>query len=209
MNQNAQNTPDGLRRRLRQQRSALPDSDRSRGALLMRGRLYTWLATRRSALIEQGRPPPRHIAAFWALPDEPDLQGLLRQWAMDDELSVSLPVVTGPAQPLAFRLWTPDTPMLPGPYGILEPEGPPAPAPDVILVPTLGYTRQGDRIGYGGGYYDRTLAALKAGGHPFISVGIAWASGDLSGEPHQPQPHDIRLDAILTDKGWALAVPEP
>lgn len=209
MNQNAQNTPDGLRKRLRQQRLAMPPADRSRGALLIRGRLYTWLATRRTALQERGLPTPHHIAAFWSLPEEPELEGLLRQWAMDDTLSVSLPVVREPGQALEFRLWTPDTPMRAGPYGVLEPEGPVAPAPDVILVPTLGYTRQGDRIGYGGGYYDRTLAALKATGHPFISLGIAWACGDLSGSDHAPQAHDVRLDAILTDKGWALHAPEP
>ncbi|MFA7439057.1 MAG: 5-formyltetrahydrofolate cyclo-ligase, partial [Castellaniella sp.] len=60
-----------------------------------------------------------------------------------------------------------------------------------------------------GGYYDRTLAALQASGQAFVSVGIAWASGDLSQMGHQPQTHDIRLDAVLTDKGWALKAPEP
>jgi len=94
-----------------------------------------------------------------------------------------------------------------GAYGIQEPVSGPAPLPDIILVPTLGYTREGDRIGYGSGYYDRTLAALKESGHPFVSIGIAWATGDLSDTGYKPQPHDIRLDGILTDKGWAVPAP--
>ena len=95
-----------------------------------------------------------------------------------------------------------------GAYGIQEPDGPVISAPDIVLVPTLGYTRQGDRLGYGGGYYDRTLAALKSAGHTVTTIGIAWASGDLSGQPYTPAAHDVRLDAVLTDKGWAVPAPE-
>ena len=208
MNQNAQDNAAALRSRLKQRRAALPSQDRDRGALLIRGRLYTWLATNRTRLRESGRPDIQTIAAFWSMADEPALQALLRQWAADDTLTVSLPVVTAPGQPLQFRTWTPDTPMTPGAYGILEPEGPAAPAPDIVLVPTLGYTRQGDRLGYGGGYYDRTLAALKAAGHTFTTVGVAWAAGDLTGETYAPAAHDIPLDTILTDKGWAVPAPE-
>ncbi len=208
MNQNAQDNAAALRARLKQRRADLPPQDRDRGALLIRGRLYTWLATNRTRLRESGRPDVRHIAAFWSMADEPALRALLGQWAEDETLTVSLPVVTAPAQPLQFRAWTPDTPMKPGAYGIQEPDGPEAPAPDIVLVPTLGYTRQGDRLGYGGGYYDRTLAALKATGHACTTVGIAWACGDLSGESYTPAAHDVRLDTILTDKGWAVPAPE-
>lgn len=207
MNQNAQNNAVPLRTRLKQRRAALPDAERDRGALLIRGRLYTWLASRRTALRDAGSADIRHIAAFWSMSDEPALQALLRQWADDESLTVSLPVVTGPGQPLQFRLWTPDTPMHAGAYGIQEPDGPDAPAPDLILVPTLGFTRQGDRLGYGGGYYDRTLAALKTSGRAPTAIGIAWACGDLSNDAYSPAPHDVRLDAILTDKGWALPAP--
>ncbi|CAM5186148.1 5-formyltetrahydrofolate cyclo-ligase OS=Castellaniella defragrans (strain DSM / CCUG 39792/ 65Phen) OX=1437824 GN=BN940_02401 PE=3 SV=1 [Castellaniella denitrificans] len=208
MNQNAQDNAAALRARLKQRRAEIPPQDRDRGALLIRGRLYTWLATNRTRLRESGRPDVRGIAAFWPMADEPALQALLRQWAEDETLAVSLPVVAAPGQPLRFLAWTPDTPMKPGAYGILEPEGPEVPPPDVVLVPTLGYTRQGDRLGYGGGYYDRTLAALKAAGHAFTTVGIAWACGDLSGEAYAPAAHDVRLDAVLTDKGWAVPAPE-
>jgi len=120
---------------------------------------------------------------------------------------VSLPVVTAPDAPLAFRLWQPDQPLRPGAFGIQEPTGQAAPLPDIVLVPTLGFTRQGDRVGYGKGYYDRSLAAWKAQDHPFTSIGIAWACGDLTGIAHTPAPHDVRLDAVLTDQGWAVPAP--
>jgi 5,10-methenyltetrahydrofolate synthetase len=208
MNANKENNAVELRMRLKARRAAQATIDTNRGGLLIRGRLYTWLATTITRLREEGRPLPRHIAAFWSMPEEPQLQPLLRQWVEEDGYQVSLPVVAQPGAPLEFRNWTPETPMREGQYGIQEPLGDRVAAPpDIVLVPTLGYTRQGDRIGYGKGYYDRTLAALKEAGHPFVSIGIAWATGDLSGEDHDPQPHDVRLDAILTDKGWAVPAP--
>ncbi|MBP6019450.1 MAG: 5-formyltetrahydrofolate cyclo-ligase, partial [Burkholderiaceae bacterium] len=196
-----------LRARLKQRRDAQSPTDTSRGALLIRGRLFTWLASNRTRLLEAGKPAPQHIAAFWALPGEPELQALLHQWVEEEGYKVSLPVVTTPDAPLEFRCWTPDAPMTTGAYGIQEPVGEPAPQPDIILVPTLGYTRQGDRVGYGKGYYDRTLAALKERDHPFVSIGIAWATGDLSGEDYTPAAHDVKLDSVLTDKGWAVPAP--
>ena len=208
MNANKENNAVQLRTRLKALRAAQNPLDCNRGGLLIRGRLYTWLATNVSRLREEGRPAPRSIAAFWSMPEEPQLQPLLRQWVEEDGYQVSLPVMSTTDAPLEFRLWEPDAPMREGAYGIQEPVGEPAPPPDIVLVPTLGYTRQGDRVGYGKGYYDRTLAALKASGHPFVSIGIAWATGDLSEMDHEAQAHDVRLDAILTDKGWAVPAPK-
>lgn len=207
MNNKAQDNAVPLRTRLKQRRAEQNPTERDRGALLIRGRLYTWLASERTRLRAAGCEEPHQIAAFWSMSKEPGLQALLHQWVEDEALSVSLPVVTGPGEPLSFRLWTPDTPMREGAYGTQEPVSAPAPLPDIVLVPTLGYTRQGDRLGYGGGYYDRTLAAWQAAGHPFTSLGIAWACGDLSDESYTPAPHDVRLDSILTDKGWAVPAP--
>src|SRR5690606_1695612 len=179
----AQDNAVALRTRLKQRRDAQDPVERNRGGLLIRGRLFTWLATTRTRLEQQGRKAPTTIAAFWSTPDEPPLQPLLQQWVEEHGLTITLPVVTKPDAPLEFRIWDPEQSMQPGAYGIQEPAGTAAaPLPDVVLVPTLGYTRQGDRIGYGKGYYDRTLAALKAQGHSFTTIGIAWACGDLSGE---------------------------
>lgn len=196
-----------IRAQLKQRRAAQDPVDMRRGALLIRGRLFTWLATYRQSRLDAGLPAPRHIAAFWPLSTEPDLSPLLEQWIEEDDLTISLPVVDRDDGVLSFRLWTPDTPMQTGAFGIQEPQGPPAPPPDVILVPTLGFTRQGDRLGYGKGHYDRTLADLKERGHDFVSLGIAWACGDLSGQSYTPAPHDVPLDAILTDKGWPVSAP--
>ncbi|HLT98130.1 MAG TPA: 5-formyltetrahydrofolate cyclo-ligase [Burkholderiaceae bacterium] len=208
MNENKENNAVQLRTRLKTLRAAQNPLDTNRGALLIRGRLYTWLATNVTRLREEHRPTPRNIAAFWSMPEEPQLLPLLRQWVEEDGYQVSLPVVAAPNAPLEFHIWNPDGPMREGAYGIQEPVSGPAAAPDIVLVPTLGYTRAGDRLGYGGGYYDRTLAALKESGHPFVAIGIAWATGDLSGMAYEPQPHDYRLDGILTDKGWAVAAPQ-
>ncbi|OXR48988.1 5-formyltetrahydrofolate cyclo-ligase [Pusillimonas sp. T2] len=211
MSNSIENKTPALRDRLKALRLAQDPNEARRGALLMRGRLFTWLATTRDALKKAGKPTPKNIAAFWPMAQEPDLTPLLYQWVEEEDITVSLPVVTGPEQPLTFRLWTPDTDMQTGAFGIAEPTGKPAPPPDVILVPTLGFTRKGDRVGYGKGYYDRTLTNLKSQGHTFLALGIAWACGDidrLDDVVYEPHPHDYRLDGILTDKGWALKLPE-
>jgi len=141
------------------------------------------------------------LSAFWPIGDEPDLRPALQAWARDDRLELTLPVILTKAAPLEFRAWTPDATMAPGAYGIPEPRSTPARTPDIVLVPTLGYTVDGDRIGYGGGYYDRTLAALRQGGHATLALGIAYACGRLAPDVHVPEPHDMRLDAIITEEG--------
>jgi len=199
----AQNTAVALRARLRQARADIPAAARSRGALLLRGRLFSWLNAARDAAASTGRRV-QSVAAYWPMADEPDLRPLLEQWVQGG-VEVYLPCVTAPAQPLEFRNWTPETTMREGRYGILEPEGVPG-TPDVILVPTLGYTARADRLGYGGGYYDRTLAALTDAGHSYIAIGIAWAEGRLPAD-YQPAAHDMRLDAVLTPEAWLPGAP--
>lgn len=206
-----QNTAAELRTRLKKTRAGLPEAQRDRGALLMRGRLFTWLNAARDLLAAEGRSIST-VAAFWPLNEEPDLRPLLSQWA-DNGVQVCLPCVTGSGQALEFRAWTPDAPMRSGAYGIDEPADGPALRPDLVLVPTLGYTDHADRLGYGGGYYDRTLAALDADDHPYIAIGIAWTECRLPTD-YEPASHDRRLDAVLTPSGWVPrapldAAPEP
>ncbi|ARP92180.1 5-formyltetrahydrofolate cyclo-ligase [Bordetella genomosp. 9] len=194
-----------LRRRLRDARAALSEAQRDRGSLLIRARLYTWVGLARTAAREAGRPQLSVIAAFWPLADEPDLRDLLNQW-VETGITVALPVVRGADQPLEFRAWSPDAPMREGAYGIPEPLDGAAVTPELVLVPTLGFTANADRVGYGGGYYDRTLAALKAAGHAFTAIGIAWSCGRLD-DGHVPAPHDVRLDGVLTPDGWVPKAP--
>lgn len=198
--------PTDLRQTLLRLRAQQDPADCRRGALLMRGRLFTWLNSYKKQWPHPDRPI--HIAAFWALAQEPELQPLLQQWADDSQLRLSLPCMVAENAPLVFKPWQPSTPMKSALFGVQEPDTLEiAPHPDIILVPTLGFSRQGDRLGYGKGYYDRTLAQLQAQSHPFISIGIAWAVGDLSSYSYHPQAHDVPLDAVLTDKGWAVPAP--
>ncbi|MBV7485523.1 5-formyltetrahydrofolate cyclo-ligase [Bordetella sp. BOR01] len=200
-----QNNAVALRTRLRQARAELPEAQRSRGGLLMRGRLYTWLNAVREQAAKHGTPAPGSVAAFWPLDHEPDLRPLLEQWVQAG-VAVALPAIRAAGAPLEFRAWTPGDTLSAGLYNVQEPAADrPALRPDVILVPTLGYTVQADRLGYGGGYYDRTLADLRQAGHDFTAIGVAWNEGLLDAD-YQPAAHDVRLDAILTPDGW---VPEP
>lgn len=204
MKNSEQNTAAELRARFKQARAALAESDRDRGALLMRARLFSWLNAARDALAPSGRTLSC-VAAFWPLPGEPDLRPLLEQWSANG-IQVCLPCVTNPGQPLVFRAWTPETPMAAGAYGIAEPAEGPECLPEVILVPTLGYTDRADRLGYGGGYYDRTLAALEQAGRDCIAIGIAWTECRLP-DDYEAAPHDRRLDAVLTPDAWVPRAP--
>lgn len=197
-----------LRQQLLGLRQQQDPSETRRGALLMRGRLFSWLNVYKTKRREQGLTQPLNVAAFWSLGDEPELAPLLSQWSDDPLVQLSLPVMEKEGQPLLFKPWDSNTELKTAQFGVKEPATEQiAPDPDIILVPTLGFTRQGDRIGYGKGYYDRTLAHLKAKQHAFISIGIAWATGDLSTFNYQPAAHDVSLDAVLTDKGWAVPAP--
>lgn len=195
-----------LRQKLLDLRAQQAPRETSRGALLMRGRLFTWLNQ-----YQQQRPnstQPIHIAAYWALANEPDLKPLLAQWATEENIHISLPCMVANDSPLVFKPWHPDQPMKTVAFGVQEPDtNELAPTPEIVLVPTLGFTRQGDRLGYGKGYYDRTLADLIAHQHNFISIGLSWAVGDLSQSNYVATAHDIQLDAILTDKGWPKPAP--
>lgn len=199
-----------LRTTLLEQRNNIESSVRSRGGLLMRGRLYTWLALRREAADKAGQAIPQRIAAFHALNGEPDLLPLLAKWIEEDGLEILLPAVVSPSQPLAFRTWNLDTPMKSGAYGVQEPDGPNLAAEaadiDIVLVPTLGWTEKGDRLGYGGGYYDRTLAVLRQANPKLIALGISWDECQLPAG-YQAEPHDAKLDSILTPSGWHPGMP--
>lgn len=204
--ENPQDTASALRTRLRAARAAMPAASRERGALLIRDRLFAWLGVYRNQCAAAGHRPPVVVAGYWPMADEPDLRTLLTQWADDPTLTVALPVINTRQAPLRFDRWYADMAMIPGVYGIPVPETSEPLMPEVVLVPTLGYTPQGDRVGYGAGYYDRSLAAWRLAGHHPITIGIAWTVGQLDAS-YAPKPHDQRLDAILTQDSWLPAAP--
>ena len=148
------------------------------------------------------------VAGYWPLAGEPDLTAILR--ALDAQgIPVVLPVMAGRGLPLEFHRWRQDETLLPGPFGVMQPVRSQPLVPDIILVPSLGYTRKADRIGYGAGFYDRTLATLQKAGFTPLAIGIGWREGriDLEEDAYRPQAHDMPLAAILTPDGWWPAEP--
>lgn len=109
---------------------------------------------------------------------------------------VCVPVVPGPAVPLRFRAWTPESRMIAGSFGALVPETGDWLEPEILIVPLLAFDRRGYRLGYGGGYYDRTLERLRAA-RPTLAVGFAWAAQEVEAVPTEPV--DQRLDLIVTE----------
>ena len=135
------------------------------------------------------------VSGFASLPDEFRIWPLLRRLHREGH-RLALPVMQGKMQPLLFRAWAPGDGMDPGVWGIGEPKpDKPVLEPDILLVPLLAFDRRGWRLGYGGGFYDRTLAALRAR-RPVAAVGLAYDEQLIDAVPHLD--YDQRLDWVLT-----------
>lgn len=144
----------------------------------------------------------RSIAGYLPIQNEADVAPLLRQLA-DQGKDLLLPAVLGPDLPLEFRRWHPDDRLEPGPFNTLQPAGTAERAvPDLLLVPMLAFDESGGRLGYGGGYYDRTLATLRQKS-PAVAVGIAYAAQKMTNLPCEA--HDQPLDWVVTEQsGWEI-----
>ena len=143
----------------------------------------------------------RAASAFHAFRDEPDTLPLLTALAAEG-FATALPVVVGRGSPLVFRSWRPGEPTRPGAMAIAEPlEGAHLVEPDLLFVPLACFDRRGHRIGYGAGFYDRTLAGLRAS-KPVHAVGVAYAVCEVAAVPYEA--HDQSLDAIVTDQETIL-----
>jgi 5-formyltetrahydrofolate cyclo-ligase len=140
--------------------------------------------------------PGAAVAGFWPLPGEIDLRTLWGALHKQGQV-VLLPETPPRGLPLVFRRWAPEGEMVAERFGTLRPVGPVA-VPDMVFVPFLAFDRAGHRLGYGGGYYDRTLAALP--GVPAIGVGFA----ALEVDSVPAGPHDHALDAVITEHGLAV-----
>jgi 5-formyltetrahydrofolate cyclo-ligase len=111
---------------------------------------------------------------------------------------VGVPVIPGPAMPLRFREWTPGCALVPGDFGALIPAEGAWLEPEVLIVPLLAFDARGYRLGYGGGFYDRTLEGLRAR-RPTLAVGFAFAAQEVAEVPIDAT--DQRLDAVVTEAG--------
>jgi len=175
----------GMREELIARRMAAPAAARREWSLAI------------SLLLMQALPVhPGIIVGFcWPLKGEYDARPLMRLLRQRGA-RCALPVVMQRAEPLVFRRWQPGVPMKIGTLGIAYPDGTEQLAPDILLVPLVGFGRAGDRLGYGGGYFDRTLAAMEP--RP-LSIGVGFELSRM--ETSFPQPHDVPLDAIATEAG--------
>lgn len=145
-----------------------------------------------------GRTEPPVLAGYWPVGSELDIRPLLVGLGADG-VTCALPCVVGAGRPLLFRRWAPGDRLIIGDHGIAAPmSAAPSLRPTVLLVPLLAFDRAGARLGQGGGYYDRTLAALRASGPAVLAVGVGF---DTQAWDHLPVgPCDQRLDALLTDR---------
>ena len=138
------------------------------------------------------------LAFYWPIQAEFDARPAVAEWLTGsgqsgEERRAVLPVVIGKDQPLRFRAWQPDTVMQPAGFGTSVPSTGEWLVPTVLLIPLVGFDEAGYRLGYGGGYYDRTLAALQPRPR---TIGIGYAAGKLA--TIYPQSYDMKLDALLT-----------
>lgn len=138
----------------------------------------------------------RGVLAFcWPYKGEYDARFLARALRERGAMT-ALPVVAAPKTPLVFREWHPGVRLASGVLGIPYPADSPEVVPDAVIVPLVGFDDAGYRLGYGGGYFDRTLAALER--KPVV-IGVAYESAHL--DTIHPQPHDVPMDWVVTERG--------
>ena len=183
---------DQIKKWRRDQRTAL--IDRRLGAdKALRKAWNASIATYVRSLV--GKMPPQTLGFYLPFKGEFDARPLVRE-LIEQGWTVGLPAVVDKKGPLEFRAWRPGIEMVPGVYDIPVPNDRKVVRPTLLLVPLLGFDSKNYRLGYGGGYYDRTLAALVP--RP-STIGIGF---ELSRLPSiYPQPHDVPIDVVVTEAG--------
>jgi 5-formyltetrahydrofolate cyclo-ligase len=180
-----------LRRQLQAERQSL--LDRHQRAVQLQEVLMVWLIGRKE----------QTIGAYWPIKGEFDALPALYRWSeAQPGRRLGLPVMDRETKQLRFHVWFPGCPMEEDAYGIPKPKDTEQFHPQLLLVPCVGYGPQGLRLGYGGGFYDRTLAGLTPAP---VTVGLAYSHGYLPWL--QAEAHDVPLDTLLTDEGCAWAAP--
>ncbi len=175
-----------LRREGLARRNALPAAERAKAAEAIAARPFPVPVL-----------PGTIASGFMPMKSEINPIPLLRKLA-DAGARLALPVVAGKGKPLIMRAWALGEPLTAGVWGIREPK-PEAPEvePDILIVPLLAFDRSGHRVGYGAGYYDMTIDALRRK-KPTLAIGIAFAVQEIDAVPITPR--DVRLDLVLTER---------
>ena len=174
----------GERERLIALRQAVPTFDRRQWGDRIEAALRNLLAER-----------PGILGVYWPFRAEFDPRPLI-DWAVKAGRTVALPVVVDKKGPLEYRLWNPGDPLIDGVWGIPVPERRDPAVPQAVLAPVVGFDRECYRLGYGGGYFDRTLAALAP--RP-LAIGVGFELARL--ETIHPQDFDIPMDLVVTEAG--------
>lgn len=163
------------------------------------GRDYAGKALARNflaAISLKGRGP---VSGFWPVKEEIDVRPLMSALHAKGHVC-GLPVIVAKRTPLVFKRWDPDRPLIEGRWGIPTP--PPDAeevVPDLMLVPLLAFDAQGNRLGYGAGFYDRTIATLRSlSGHRVLAVGVAYAAQQMDSVPVDET--DEKLDWVVTER---------
>ena len=150
----------------------------------------------KATLRRQSVAPGTIVSGFMPMKSEINPLPLLRKLA-DAGAVLALPVIAGRGKPLIMRAWRWNEPLAAGQWGIREPKPEAAEVePDILLVPLLAFDRAGHRIGYGAGYYDLTIARLRAR-KPVTAIGLAFAAQEVTAVPATAR--DARLDLVLTE----------
>jgi 5,10-methenyltetrahydrofolate synthetase len=174
-------------------REAAPEADRK-----------AWSERIGELLFEGFRVPEATIVGFcWPYRGEFDARFVVRRWR-DVGALAALPAVVDKKGPLEFRKWWPGAPMKPAVYDIPVPDGTEVMVPDIAIVPMNAFDGRGYRLGYGGGYFDRTLAAH---GRRMVAIGVSYEKLRL--ETIHPQPHDVPMDFVVTEAAVYAGGGEP
>ena len=150
-----------------------------------------------TGFLKQGLPQPRDmiIGIYWPFRGEYDPRSIA-EYFLQHGATLALPEVTGKNEPLCFREWSPDTPVKSGAYGIAVPLETRIVRLDAVIIPMVGFDRHGYRLGYGSGYFDRTLATYE---HQPLTIGVAFELQRI--DSVYPQAHDISMHYVVTEAG--------
>ncbi len=176
---------DRLRRECIAARLAMPAAQRAAHEARIHVLLMEWFAPQ----------PAASVGFCWPIRAEVDCRPLIL-CLLAAGWQAAMPVVVDRAAPMRFCAWAPEVPMTQGRHGIPVPQSSEVPVPSVLLLPLVAYDASGYRLGYGGGYFDRTLAHCEV--RP-VTLGIGYASSLV--ESIHPAAHDIPLDLVVTEAG--------
>ena len=176
-----------LRRQMIGQREAMTPAEWETASAQLSSNLEAVLAQR-------GLPKLGQAVAFcWPVQNEPDLRPLALKWR-ESGITIALPVVIAPGQPLVFRVWGQGEGLQPDRYGIPTPTEGSLVTPDILLLPGNAFDDAGYRLGYGGGFFDRTLALMNP--RPLV-LGLCFEHARVA--DLNPESHDQAVDVVVTD----------